>query len=258
MPPTPGPQLERLLSCRNLPIRYLFIPKCGCTFVKNLLWRLDNGKIYPNPTRIHDVMDEFARASQFDLTVEQVRAEDHCFVVLRNPVDRFLSLYFDKVVGEGYKKFVPLRETLKNYGLNVEARDPADHTRNCMIMIDWIETNLTTNNELPRDAHWSHQHWRGDTIKGFNMKMITISNLNSRLWLLLSDIIPDVEEIISQMERYATNSKDRKESVLDATVKNRINKVYRRDREIYEKLRDVWRKDNPKSSFEIPRADVIF
>ena len=127
-----------------------------------------------------------------------------------------------------------------------------------MIMIDWIEANLTTKNELQRDAHWSHQHWRGDTIKGFNLKMITISSLDSRLKLLLSDLVPDIGEMITQMERYATNSKDRKDSVLDSAVKSRINKVYKRDREIYEKLRDVWRQVDPKSSLEIPRASDIF
>lgn len=254
----PAPQPERLLSCRTLPIRYLFIPKCGCTFVKNLIWRLDHGEPHPNPTRIHDSEAEFARASDFGLTVDQIRAEEHCFVVLRNPVDRFLSLYFDKVAGPGYRKFVPLRATLQKYGLDAEAVTPEEHRRNCMIMIDWIEANLTGKNELPRDAHWSHQHWRADTIRGFDMKMMTLNNLDSRLKLLLSDLVPDIAEILSTMERYATNSKDRKDSVLDQAAKARINKVYKRDRELYEKLREVWRQVEPRTAADIPRASAVF
>ena len=254
----PAPQLDRLISCRTQAIRYLFIPKCGCTFVKNLLWRVDSGKNYVDPPRIHDAMEEFTRASELRLSVEEVRVEEHCFVVLRNPVDRFLSLYLDKVVGNGYLRFVPLRTTLQNYGLNVDASGSAEHARNCMIMIEWIETNLTAQNELPRDAHWSHQHWRGSTIKGFDMKMLTVSNLDAQLRLLLSDLVPDVGSILGGLERYATNSRNRKDAILDSSIRRRINNVYKRDRELYERLREVWHKVDPKTNREIPRASVVF
>ena len=258
MPPKP-PRLDRLISVRDLPIRYLFIPKCGCTFVKNLIWRLDLGENYADPPRIHDRDAEFARASLFDLTVEDVRAEEHAFVVLRNPVDRFLSLYFDKVVGEGYRQFVPLRAVLRDHhGLNVDATEPQEHLRNCHIMIDWIEENVTGKNELARDAHWTPQHFRTDLIRAFDLKVLTLNGLDGRLSLLLSDIVPDIGQILKQLERYSTNSKTQKDHVLDSAIKTRINQVYKLDRENYEKLRDVWRQADPKTGHDIPRASQIF
>lgn len=249
---------QRLLSCRKLPIRYLFIPKCGCTFVKNLIWRLDHGQAFHNPKRIHDVMEDFARASALGLTQEAIRAEEHAFTILRNPVDRFLSLYFDKVVGSGWTKYVPLRATLQKYGLNVEARTAEEHRRNCQIMIEWLEVNLSGENDLPKEAHWTPQWYRTDIMKGFDLKLLTLTNLDARMELLLGDIVPDIGPILAEMERYATNSKDKKDAVLDQKVKNRINQVYKRDREIFERLKEIWRDRAPGRMEEIPRASAIF
>lgn len=253
------PRMESLLSCKTLPIRYLVIPKCGCTFVKNLLWRLDHGEAYSNPPRIHERTRDFARVAQFNLTVDDVRAEAHCFVVLRNPVDRFLSLYFDKVVGEGYRKFVPLRAVLReNHDLNVDAATPQDHQRNCLILIDWIEANLSGPNEIGRDPHWTPQHLRMETIRAFDMKVLPLSHLDAGLSMLLSDIVPDIGQLLESLERYATNSKEMKEKVLNPALKARISQIYKRDAENYDRLRKIWKDAAPKTGCEIPRASLIF
>ncbi len=253
------PRMESLLSCRTLPIRYLFIPKCGCTFVKNLIWRLDHGTDYPNPPRIHERTRDFARVSQFNLTLEEVRAEPYSFVILRDPVDRFMSLYFDKVVGEGYRKFVGLRAVLRdNHGLNVEAATPAEHLANCHIMIDWVENNLTKSNEIGRDPHWTPQHFRTEIIRAFDMKVLPLSGLDSHLTLLLSDVVPDIADVLGKLERYTTNSGDIKRQVLDEALTTRIRTVYARDHANYVQLRKVWREIDPKSAKEIPRASDIF
>ena len=253
------PRMESLLSCRTYPIRYLVIPKCGCTFVKNLIWQLDHGTGYVNPPRIHERTRDFARVAQFNLTVEEVRAEPYSFVVLRNPLDRFLSLYFDKVVGDGYRKFVPLRAILRDkHGLNVDAKTPAEHTANCHILIDWIEQNLGSGTEIGRDAHWTPQAYRMETIRAFDMKVLSLSGLDDSLTMLLQPILPDIAETLGKLERYTTNTKEMKNQVLDAAIRARIGQVYQRDGDNYEKLREVWAKVAPKSGAEIPRASQIF
>ena len=253
------PRMESLLSCKVLPIRYLVIPKCGCTFIKNLIWQLDHGESYVNPARVHERTRDFARVSQFNLSVDEVRAEEYCFVVLRDPVDRFLSLYFDKVVGEGYRKFVPLRAILReNHALEVEPATAADHTRNCHILIDWIDENLAKGNEIGRDPHWTPQHFRMETIRAFDMKVLPINDLDGHLTMLLSGVVPNIAKILEKLERYTSNSKDMKDRVLDTALKARITQVYKRDAENYEALRRVWRKIEPKTAKKIPRASVIF
>ncbi len=253
------PRMESLLSCKALPIRYLVIPKCGCTFVKNLIWQLDHGESYINPPRVHERTRDFARVSQFNLSVDEVRAEEHCFVVLRDPIDRFLSLYFDKVVGDGYRRFVPLRAILReNHALEVEPISAADHTSNCHILIDWIEANLSKGNEIGRDPHWTPQHFRMETIRAFDMKVLPIDGLDGHLTMLLTDVVPDIAQLLQKLERYASNSKKLKDQVLDASLKARILAVYQRDAENYEKLLQVWREIVPQTAVEIPRASRIF
>lgn len=252
-------RLESLLSARTFPIRYLVIPKCGCTFVKNLLWRLDHGTNYANPPRIHEKTRDFARAADFDLDLAAVRAEDYSFVILRDPIDRFLSLYSDKVVGEGYRKFVPLRRTLHDHhGLHVEPKTPEDHRRNCHILIDWIEENLSQGNEIGRNPHWTPQHYRMDTIRGFDMKVLMLNGLDANLTLLLGKVVPEIGQILGQLERYASNSKELKTQVVDAGLRDRIHQVYRKDRENFELLRSAWSQSPPKTAEEIPRASKIF
>ena len=252
-------RMKNVLSCRDLPIRYLDIPKCGCTFIKNLFWRLDHGESYANPPRIHERTRDFARLDQFGLTVDEVCTEPYCFVVLRNPLDRFLSLYFDKVIGDGYRKFVPLRSTLRdNHSLNVDAKTPQDHTRNCHILIDWIEANLSTGNEMGRDVHWTSQYARIRTIRSFDMKVLSLNGLDDSLTMLLSPILPDIKNTLGNLERYTTNSKEMKSQILNAALKDRIHQIYRRDRENFDKLHDVWQTLMPKTCAEIPRASQIF
>ena len=250
---------QRLFSSRTFPIRYLVIPKCGCTFVKNLLWRLDNGSNNPDPKRIHDRDTNFARASDFGLTTEELRREEFNFVVLRNPVDRFLSLYFDKVVGAGYKHFVPLRKVLQeNHGLNVAATTAAEHLANCKILIEWIDHNLQTVNELERDSHWTPQSYRFGLVKEFDLKLLLTSGLDAKLNLLLSGVVPNIEEALSSLERYSSGSGLTKDDILDKALRARINQVYRRDRDIYELTKDYWSKKSPATAQEIPRASDIF
>jgi hypothetical protein len=163
------------------------------------------------------------------------------------------------VVGEGYRKFVPLRAVLHdNHGLNVSAATAAEHNANCHILIDWIEENLTKPNEIGRDPHWTPQAYRMETIRAFDMKVLPLSHLDSHLTLLLSDVVPDIANLLGKMERYATNSKEQKDRVLDAALKGRIAQIYARDLANHEKLQDAWRRIAPKSAAEIPRASGIF
>ncbi|MEO0358853.1 MAG: sulfotransferase family 2 domain-containing protein, partial [Pseudomonadota bacterium] len=116
---TPGvevlPKTQKLFSISRYPIRYMVTPKCGCTFIKNLMWRLEHGSFYHSPMTIHDKDETFLRAADFGLTEDQVRGEDFAFMAVRKPVDRFFSLYAEKVIGQGWQRFVPLRQVLVDH-----------------------------------------------------------------------------------------------------------------------------------------------
>ena len=253
---------HRLFTLRRYPIRYLVIPKCGCTFVKNLLWRLERGAAHPNPLRIHDADPDFLRASDLNLCERDIRAEEYAFTVLRNPVDRFFSLYADKVIGDGYKTFVPLRDVLLKRGLKCDAVSAADHTRNSEIMADWLAENLSNGIDLEPEAHWTPQSYRLDVMRAFDLKLIIANQMNEQIEALLYDMVPDIRAVFSQIEMNRSRKPFEKGEILTKNLRKRINAIYVEDRELFQKARDVWNSRTGRARvrvghFTIPRLSEV-
>jgi len=81
-------ETNRLLPPVQAPRLHLVIPKCGCTFVTNLLWRLEHGNDHDQPIRVHDDDNRFLRADALGLNAADIRGEAHAFTVLSNPVSK--------------------------------------------------------------------------------------------------------------------------------------------------------------------------
>lgn len=242
----PAPLSQRLFSARSYPIHYLVIPKCGCTFVKNLLWQLDQGAGHGNPIRVHDSDDQFLRASELGLSVEEISARRAVFTVLRNPVERFYSLYTDKVVGRGHARYVPLRASLvKNHGLNPDANTVEAHRENCEILIEWIARNLKTPQEIDNDPHWTPQIYRKNIFKTFDLKLLLLPQLNNQLQALLDGIVPDIGGVLKGLERNRSAVIFPKQEVLDGPLRKRINEVYGGDRKLFNAARQAWDQITP-------------
>lgn len=248
------PHMSRLFTSRKFPIHYLVIPKCGCTFIKNFLWTLENEGDHSNGLRIHDDDSRFMRASELDLSVDQIIKREHAFTVIRNPIDRFFSLYSDKVIGEGHKRFVPLRRVLaENHGLDVNAASVDAHRANCTILIDWLGRNLEEPQEIDNDSHWTPQVYRQNLMKIFRLKTLMLHKLDEQLPLLLSDIVPETKSIMQGKERNKTSAGVSRDDVLDKELRNKINEVYSGDRKLFNQTRKLWKERDPQSGAEIPR-----
>lgn len=230
--------LARLFTIERFPIRYLVIPKCGCTFTKNLLWKLQYGEYYGNALRIHDRDQDFKRASDLGLNLLAVSQEDYAFTIIRNPVDRFLSLYNDKVVGDGHKNYVPLRRTLiSKYSLKASPVTISDHQYNCEVLIEWLNSNLSQKIDLEPEAHWTPQSYRKNIIKQADLRLVLMNELNQNLSKLLAPLIPKIDDIIKLAERNSSKKEFEKQEVLNKALRQRINNVYSQDRRIYQALK---------------------
>jgi hypothetical protein len=249
---------SRLFTSRRYPIHYLVIPKCGCTFIKNVLWHLENDASHGNALRIHDDDNYFQRADALGLTAEQIIMREHAFTVVRNPIDRFFSLYSDKVVGKGHARFVPLRKVLvDNHGLRPDVTSVDGHRANCEILIDWLTRNLQEPQEIENDAHWTPQVYRQNLMKMFRLKTLMLQKLDTQLPLLLGDIVPDITSVMKGLERNKTSAGVTRDDVLDQELRSKINGVYSGDRKLFNQTRKLWAERDPQSNAEIPRFGDI-
>ena len=239
--PAPDKISRRLFVVDGLPIRYLVIPKCGCTYVKNVLWRLQHGQSHRAPIRVHDDDVQFTRASDLGLAPADISNEEYAFTVIRKPIDRFLSLYFDKVVGPGCMNYVPLAATLEaKRGLHIDPQSIEEHRKNIAILIDWLGDNMANDIDLPKEAHWTPQMYRKNIMKKCNLKLLLVEDLTIHLRFLLSGIVPEIDELLDISEKNESPKKAQKNSILTPELRNRINDVYSGDKKLYQCTRNAW------------------
>ncbi len=235
---------------------YLVIPKCGCTFVKNMLWMIDHsGEAHVNPRRVHDDDTAFLRATAHGKTDAEIRQSEFAFTVVRDPVERFISLYFDKVIGNGHRKFVPLRAVLAaDHRLNISAATAQEHRENCKILIGWIKRNLKGKSELKPDAHWTPILWRRDMMTHFDLKLLPLGGLDRRLKVLLGGYVPRIDEIVGSSERYQSARLVARRDLLDPELREMILATYHGDTKLTSSVWDYWTEHKPQCAAEIPRA----
>lgn len=121
----------------SVKIAYLEIPKCACTSAKNLIAYFDNPDFV-------GTLEPFSVHTQADKIFKIIRAKNDPslnsyfkFTFVRDPVDRFISFYRDKILtskdeytwrflsGHGFHVGMSMEETLSAMsGLNAENHDP--------------------------------------------------------------------------------------------------------------------------------------
>ena len=248
----------RLYTTHEFPVRYLAIPKCGCTFMKNVLWKIDFGEYYEDPKLIHKMDEKLLRCNAIGLSESDIRDEEYAFTIVRDPVDRFFSLYVDKIVGNGRKDFPPVAKLLsKNYGLNLDANSVLEHARNCWILLSWISSSLDDSAEIPKNPHWTPQAYRLGIISAFNLHLLTLDGLNSQLNILLGGLIPNLQEILDHAERNAPSLKLDKTKILSEELVGAIRSIYADDLRNYQFARTRWDQNVDGIRSSIPRASDL-
>lgn len=234
-------QAQRMLTLRRVPVYYLPITKCGSTYLKNLFYYLDHSVEHVSGIDIHSNADDLVRAQTGD--EEAIRQSPYAFAVLRDPVDRFLSLYFDKIYGDGPNNFTDVRAYLADEisldlarGLNVET-----HRDNCKKLINWVSLNLDHKTDVPINPHWRRQSSRLQRVKSLELQHLTLDGLDWQLPELLGDIIPDIRQAMS-----AVKSDNRTEKpfsrieILDGALLEKIEATYVTDNALYERATYKW------------------
>ena len=219
------------------------VTKCGCTFLQSLFLHINEGGAQSGPMLVHGPdASPLLRADEDE--VEKIAASPYRFMVVRDPVDRFISLYFDKIANpERKKNFLFLRNVLKPLGMRFGRKPGLEaHRANMLILIDWFELNIAGKTDRPVNFHWRPQMRKYNRVKKLDPVLIPLECLNEALPALLEPVIPDIREKMEAVKSRNPSPKPYSHAELrtEALVK-RIREVYHKDAALVEKARETWK-----------------
>lgn len=93
---------KTLMTTNPYPIYYRMITKCGGTYIMNILYHLHYGYTNLDPFAVHDKAHIIPKAD--GISNAEIINSPYSIVVIRDPITRFMSLYFDKLYGGPEKK----------------------------------------------------------------------------------------------------------------------------------------------------------
>jgi len=242
---TPGPG-RVFFTTQTYPIFYMQITKCGCTYLRNLIYHLDHGTAHPAGSKVHNFNHDFAKADL--IPVQTLVNSAYLFTVVRDPVDRFLSLYFDKIADITNEKDAAMRRRVgRKAGLDLTAdMDLAAHRRNALLTINWFGRNLERGTKGRVNPHWQRQQERLGRAAGLAPRLLTLEGLPWQLPALLQPIIPDIGDQMSAVRvRNASKKPFSRAEMATPELVETIHQVYAQDLETYQQARKAWG-DAPK------------
>ncbi len=236
----PGPG-KFLLTTNRYPLYYLQITKCGCTFLRNLIYYLDHDALHPAGTRIHSHEADFVKADL--IPRDLIAASPYLFAVVRDPVDRFLSLYFDKIANldSPYDEKIRAR-VIRAANLDItSSMGLADHQRNSLKTINWIGRNLDRKGQGRPNPHWQRQSVRLSRTEGLSPRLILLDGLSWQLPQVLSPLIPDIADKMQAVRvRNVSRKPFSRDDMLTPELAGAVASVYPQDTEAAAQVRADW------------------
>ena len=145
--------------------KYIYVetPKVGCTKIKLLLYQLHHGQEYSLPQ--NTLHDNFYRLSDLTRPVhmnafrfDQAMRDYYVFAFCRNPFNRVVSAYRDKIIEAGSKQeSIDPEIALRDDALNRDRRMTHFGTTDVISFGQFIRTIC----EMPKrsmDSHWRGQY----------------------------------------------------------------------------------------------------
>ena len=219
------------------PFNCVMSLKAGSTFLRNLVWALDHGQPYSADNR------SFPEAlPSREMTREELAAEVS-FFVLRDPVERFFSLYFDKAIGPEATRFGWIAKTLKanrsfhdGPGLTLK-----QHRENCHSLVLFIKARLNGQTEGPVNPHWSRQITRMRGALRFGLKPLLLERLEPQLLHIAQGRIPPLKAALDMVKnRNRTPRAVAAEEILTPALYADIAALYPEDIELYDLVKTGW------------------
>ncbi|MBL4806224.1 MAG: sulfotransferase family 2 domain-containing protein [Rhodobacteraceae bacterium] len=225
-------------SAGDLPLHCVVNLKAGSTFLRNLFHVLAHGELYTDPNMIHESEHQVMQS----LSIDEL-AHDISFFVIRNPIDRFFSLYFDKIISAPPRNFPWVTARMaKNWTFHAGPKLTIEqHRENCLSLISFIKFRF---NMHPMDA--VNPHWKPQTevvkraIK-FGLTPLLQENLSAQLIQISGDRIPGLDDAIALVgHRNKSTRTVFAKDILTPRIRRLISELYEADVALYKLLKSGW------------------
>ncbi|MFX0544199.1 sulfotransferase family 2 domain-containing protein [Roseovarius sp. S1116L3] len=233
---------EWLYTTKRYPLYWHHIPKNGGTFLKSLLYYLDNERLMDHASGVHDWDDRLVRASH--ITLDDIERSAHNLIIMRNPIHRFLSVYFDKVYDGGAPRRPGMsQEFFSAHDLRQEKNlSAAGHTENCLKLAQWAASNIAGETRTKPNWHLVPQTHQLTQVYKLNFHVLTLEDFHWQLTRFLKDLIPDIEQAFQTVGARNTSPKPiRKCEILTPELKQQLKAIYADDFRSFRQVRQFWR-----------------
>lgn len=179
-----------------------------------------------------------------ELTDAQITAEKYKFVVVRHPVNRFMSLYFDKIIGPQEAGVGnPGASFHRNADIEIDAgTDIERHRINIENALNFIASQRKSEPLSKINWHWKPQMVRMGHLRDYEFHTLHLEGLNFQLPQILGDIVPDVDKALQAIASANKSSKPVQSSeILTGELRMKIRQLYRIDYRLWKEVRNYWR-----------------
>jgi len=177
-----------------------------------------------------------------NMTREEL-AQEVSFFVLRDPIERFFSLYFDKAIGDSESRFGWIAETLKANRVfhDGPVLSLEQHRENCHSLALFIKARLRGQTEGPINPHWSQQIVRMRGALRFGLRPLLLERLTPQLLQIADGRIPALEEALAMVKsRNRTARSLSAGDILTPALYADIAALYPEDIELYDLVKTGW------------------
>lgn len=190
-------------------VAYRVIPKCACSTIGQILYYSDHGHFFDGD--IHDAQTGMMKWNQEhnrDAISHAVTNPDvPTFTCVRNPYNRILSSFFDKICGiqrngNRYRgNLVP--RLVEKYGVEVEG--DFDQIQSFRRFLLFARDTISFRRPMEPDIHWSAMAGHASTLVvngGHFDAIVTVENFEAEMNAILSRIHSPHSLDISTMPRF--------------------------------------------------------
>ena len=237
-----GAQLN-VLTSQSSRLNFIAMQKAGCTFVRNLTYRIDHGREHPNPIDI--ASDDCLSYQQ---KTKSAMKGDVNVIVLRDPVARFFSLYFDKVWSDRKQAFPWIAKQLEKNRRFRSSRElsVSEHHDNCCRLLGFLQQRFKERPEEELNPHWRPQSVKANRARSFGFVPVLLEAIEDQLPIVAKGRIQGLEAVLeAKTFRNSTEKPVSRQELISPWITERLHALYAEDIALYERIKAGWETGGP-------------